>query len=56
MTSSAAGESVSKQTFSESPVPVVRSVWHDGIIRTFTEQVVTEDVEFKNQEPETEEE
>jgi hypothetical protein len=50
------GDAISKQTFSESPVPVVRAMWPDGIIRTFTEQVVTEEVEFENQEPETEEE
>jgi hypothetical protein len=31
-------------------------VWPDGTIRTFSEQVVTEDLEFENQEPETEEE
>jgi hypothetical protein len=56
MTSSAAGDAVSKQIFSESPVPVVRAVWPDGIIRTFTEQVVTDEHEFENQEAETEEE
>jgi hypothetical protein len=56
MTSSAADDAVSKQTFSESPVPVVRAMWPDGIISTFSEHVVTEEVEFENQEPETEEE
>jgi hypothetical protein len=51
-----AGEAVSKQVFSESPIPVVRAVWPDGIIRTFSESVGTEEVQTEDQEPELEEE
>jgi hypothetical protein len=50
------GDAVTKQVFSESPIPVVRAVWPDGTIRTFSEQVVTNDVQFDEHEPELEEE
>jgi hypothetical protein len=50
------GESVSKQVFSESPIPIVRAVWPDGTIRTFSDQVGDEDVEIDDQEEEPEEE
>jgi hypothetical protein len=50
------GDSVTKQVFSESPIPVVRAVWPDGIIRTFSDQVGDDDVEIDDQEPELEEE
>ena len=50
------GDAVTKQVFSESPIPIVRAVWPDGIIRTFSDQVGNEDVEIENQEPELEEE
>jgi hypothetical protein len=50
------GDAVSKQVFSESPMPIVRAVWPDGIIRTYSEQVPTEDVEIEDQESELEEE
>ena len=51
-----AGDAVTKQVFSESPIPIVRAVWPDGIIRTFSDQVGDEDVEIETQEPEPEEE
>ena len=51
-----AGDAVTKQVFSESPIPIVRAVWPDGIIRTFSDQVGDEDVELEDQEPELEEE
>ena len=38
------------------PIPIVRAVWPDGIIRTFSDQVGDEDVEIEDQEPELEEE
>jgi hypothetical protein len=50
------GDAVSKQVFSETPVPIVRAVWPDGIIRTFSDQVGNEDVQIEDQEPELEEE
>jgi Uncharacterised methyltransferase family (DUF6094) len=50
------GDSVTKQVFSESPIPVVRAVWPDGIIRSFSDQVGDDDVQIENQEPEVEEE
>ena len=50
------GDLVTKQVFSESPIPVVRAVWPDGIIRTFSDQVGDDDVEIDDQEPELEEE
>jgi hypothetical protein len=50
------GDSVTKQVFSESPIPVIRAVWSDGIIRTFCEQVGNDEVEIEDQEPELEEE
>jgi hypothetical protein len=50
------GDAVTKQVFSESPIPIVRAVWADGIIRTFSDQVGNEDVQLEDQEPETEEE
>ncbi len=51
-----AGDAVTKQVFSQSPIPIVRAVWPDGIIRTFSDQVGNEDVEIETQEPELEEE
>ncbi len=48
------GDSVTKQVFSESPIPVVRAVWPDGIIRTFSDQVGNDDVQIEDQEPELE--
>jgi hypothetical protein len=51
-----AGDAVTKQVFSESPIPIVRAVWPDGIIRTFSDQVGNEDVQIEGQEPELEEE
>ena len=50
------GDAVTKQVFSESPIPVVRAVWPDGIIRTFSDQVGNDDVEIEEQEPELEDE
>jgi hypothetical protein len=50
------GDAVTKQVFSESPMPIVRAVWSDGIIRTFSEQVSNEDVQIEDQEAELEEE
>jgi hypothetical protein len=52
----ASGDLVTKQVFSESPVAVVRAVWPDGIIRTFSDQVGNDDVEIEDQEPELEDE
>ena len=51
-----AGDAVTKQVYSESPIPIVRAVWPDGIIRTFSDQVGNEDVQIEDQEPEGEEE
>jgi Uncharacterised methyltransferase family (DUF6094) len=50
------GDAVTKQVFSESPLAIVRAVWPDGIIRTFSDQVGNDDVQIDDQEPETEEE
>jgi Uncharacterised methyltransferase family (DUF6094) len=50
------GDAVTKQVFSESPIPIVRAVWPDGIIRTFSDQVGNEDVQLEDHEPELEEE
>ncbi len=50
------GDPVTKQVFSQSPIPIVRAVWPDGIIRTFSDQVGNSDVEIENPEPELEEE
>jgi hypothetical protein len=50
------GDAVTKQVFSESPIPIVRAVWPDGIIRTFSDQVGDDDVEIDDQEPELEDE
>ena len=50
------GDAVTKLVFSESPIPIVRAVWPDGIIRTFSDQVGNEDVQIEDQEPELEEE
>ena len=38
------GDAVQKQVFSESPMPIVRAVWPDGIIRTFSDQVGNDEV------------
>jgi hypothetical protein len=51
-----AGDSVTKQVFSELPTPIVRAVWPDGTIRTFSDQVANDDVEIDDQEPELEDE
>jgi hypothetical protein len=50
------GDTVSKQVFAESPIPVVRAMWPDGIIRTFSEQVADENVQVEDQEPEEQDE
>jgi hypothetical protein len=50
------GDAVTKQFFAESPIPVVRAVWSDGIIRTFSEQITTDDVLIEDDEPELEDE
>jgi hypothetical protein len=50
------GDAVTMQVFSESPITVVRAVWPDGIIRTFSEQVANDDVQIEDQESELEEE
>ena len=50
------GDAVTKQVFSESPIPIVRAVWPDGIIRTFSDQVGDKDVEIETQDTEEEEE
>jgi hypothetical protein len=50
------GDAVSKRVFFESPIPIVRAVWPDGIIRTFSDQVGTEAVEIESQDEELEEE
>jgi hypothetical protein len=52
----ASGDLVTKQVYSESPIAIVRAVWPDGIIRTFSDQVGNDDVEIEDQEPELEEE
>jgi hypothetical protein len=46
----ASGDLVTKQVFSESPIAVVRAVWPDGIIRTFSDQVGDEDVQIEDDE------
>jgi hypothetical protein len=48
------GDSVQKQVFSESPMPIVRAVWPDGTIRTFSDQVGNDEVQLDDQEPEPE--
>jgi hypothetical protein len=50
------GDAVTKQVFAESPIPVVRAVWSDGIIRTFSEQIAADDVQIEDDEPELEDE
>ncbi len=50
------GDSVIKQVFFESPMPVVRAVWPDGIIRTFSDEIGDEDIQIEDNEPELEEE
>ncbi len=50
------GDTVTKQVFSESLIPIVRAVWPDGIIRAFSDQVGNEDLQIEDQEPELEEE
>jgi hypothetical protein len=46
------GDAITKQVFSESPIPIVRAVWADGRIRTFSDQVGNEDVQLEDQESE----
>ncbi len=36
-------DAVTKEIFFESPIPIVRAAWSDGIIRTFSDQVGEED-------------
>jgi hypothetical protein len=48
------GDAVSKQVFAESPIPIVRAVWPDGVIRTFSEPVRDDDVGIENDEIELE--
>src|SRR5262249_7280646 len=48
------GDTVQKQVFSESPMPIVRAVWPDGTIRTFSDQLGTDEVQLDDQEPELE--
>jgi hypothetical protein len=50
------GDTVHKQVFSESPMPIVRAVWPDGSIRTFSDQVGNDELQLDNQEPELEDE
>jgi hypothetical protein len=50
------GDSVSKQVFAESPNPIVRAVWPDGVIRTFSEQVEDDDVQIEGEDIELEDE
>ena len=50
------GDTVHKQVFSESPMPIVRAVWPDGIIRTFSDQVGSDEVQFDEQNLESEDE
>jgi hypothetical protein len=42
--------------FSDLHIPVVRAVWRDGIIRTFTDQGGDDSVQIDDQEPELEDE
>jgi hypothetical protein len=44
------GDTVHKQVFSESPMPIVRAVWPDGTIRTFSDQVGNDEVQLDDQE------
>jgi Uncharacterised methyltransferase family (DUF6094) len=50
------GDTVHKQVFSESPMPIVRAVWPDGTIRTFSDQVGNDEAQFDDQQPELEDE
>jgi hypothetical protein len=50
------GETVQKQVFSESPMPIVRAVWPDGTIRTFSDQVGSDEAQFDDQNPDLEDE
>ena len=50
------GDAVQKQVFSESPMPIVRAVWPDGTIRTFSDQVGNDEVQLDDQQPEPEDE
>jgi hypothetical protein len=50
------GDSVTKQVFSESPLAIVRAVWPDGIIRTFSDQVGDDSVQIEEDEIQVEEE
>src|SRR5262249_53488827 len=50
------GDTVHKQVFSESPMPIVRAVWPDGTIRTFSDQVGNDEAQFDDQQPEWEDE
>ena len=50
------GDAVMKQVFSESPLAIVRAVWPDGIIRTFSDQVGDDSVQIEEDEIQLEEE
>jgi hypothetical protein len=50
------GDTVHKQVFSESPMPIVRAVWPDGTIRTFSDQVGSGEAQFDDQNLESEDE
>ena len=50
------GDTVHKQVFSESPMPIVRAVWPDGTIRTFSDQVGSDEAQFDDQNPDLEDE
>jgi hypothetical protein len=50
------GDTVHKQVFSESPMPIVRAVWPDGTIRTFSDQVGGDEVQFDDTNPDLEDE
>jgi hypothetical protein len=50
------GDTVHKQVFSESPMPIVRAVWPDGTIRTFSDQVGNDELQLEDQDPELEDE
>jgi hypothetical protein len=50
------GDTVHKQVFSESPMPIVRAVWPDGTIRTFSDQVGSDEAQFGDQNIESEDE
>jgi hypothetical protein len=50
------GDTVHKQVFSKSPMPIVRAVWPDGTIRTFSDQVGSDEAQLGDQQPDWEDE